>query len=129
MRAALAVAGWPASLADDLSKRPKVLPNAKAFVDAVLFSSHVDEIFVLRNGVQLLGHDDALPATFTRALQGASAHAQAKALGLRHDGEGRTNANPNPKSNPNPQPNPNPKPTPNPNRNPSPNTNQVRVRR
>jgi hypothetical protein len=72
MRAALAVAGWPASLADDLSKRPKVLPNAKALVDAVLFSSHVDEIFVLRNGVQLLGHDDALPATFTRALQGAS---------------------------------------------------------
>ena len=72
MRAALAVAGWPASLADDLSKRPKVLPNAKALADAVLFSSHVDEIFVLRNGVQLLGHDDALPATFTRALQGAS---------------------------------------------------------
>ena len=39
MRDALAVAGWPASLADDLSKRPKVLPNAKALVDAVLFSS------------------------------------------------------------------------------------------
>ena len=72
MRAALAVAGWPASLADDLSKRPKVLPNAKALVDAVLFSSHVDEIFVLPNGVQLLGHDDVLPAHFTRALQGAS---------------------------------------------------------
>ena len=72
LRAALTVAGWPASLADDLSKRPKVLPNAKALVDAVLFSSHVDEIFVLPNGVQLLGHDDVLPAHFTRALQGAS---------------------------------------------------------
>ena len=72
LRAALAVAGWPASLADDLSKRPKVLPNAAALVDAVLFSSHVDEIFVLPNGVQLLGHEDVLPAHVTRALQGAS---------------------------------------------------------
>jgi len=70
--AALAVAGWPASLAEDPSKRPKVLPNARALVDAVLFSSHVDEIFVLPNGVQLLGHDDVLPTHLTRALQGAS---------------------------------------------------------
>ena len=62
-----------------------------------------------------------------RALQGASAHAQARALGRRHDGEGRADPNPNPKPNPNPNPNHNPNPIPN--RNPFPNTNQVRVRR
>ncbi len=72
LRAALQVAGWPTSLAHDASKRPKVLKDVVALAEVVLFSSHVNEIFVLPNGVHLMGHDDVLPAYITHALQGAS---------------------------------------------------------
>jgi hypothetical protein len=72
LRAALQVAGWPTSLAHDASKRPKVLKDVVALAEVVLFSSHVNEIFVLPNGVHLMGHDKVLPAYITHALQGAS---------------------------------------------------------
>ena len=71
LREALEVAGWPASLVS-ASKRPTILPDLAALVETLLYRSHVDEVFVLPNGVDLLGHADALPEELVRAARAPS---------------------------------------------------------
>jgi len=71
LKAALEVAGWPSSLVC-ASKRPTILPDLAALVETLLYRSHVDEVFVLPNGVDLLGHADALPEELVRAARAPS---------------------------------------------------------
>ena len=67
---ALEVAGWPASLASQRDKHATIVRSVDEFERLLLFGGHLDRILVLRDGVRLLGLEQALPAEVADAAVG-----------------------------------------------------------
>ena len=69
MAEALKIAGWPSSLLTK-SKEPWIIDDPRIFTELLLYGSHIDRIIVLRDGVEKLGLDSAVPANVRSAAEG-----------------------------------------------------------
>ena len=69
--ALLQSSGWPMDLLHDETKQPKVVRSAKEFVHELYYGNHLDEIVVLKDGVQLLQQESALPHAISTAAKSA----------------------------------------------------------
>ena len=69
MSEALKIAGWPSSLLTK-SKEPWIIDDPRIFTELLLYGSHIDRIIVLRDGVEKLGLDSAVPANVRSAAEG-----------------------------------------------------------
>eukprot|EP01043_Picozoa_sp_COSAG02_P089065 COSAG02_NODE_26084_length_641_cov_1.134686_1_plen_157_part_01 len=69
--ALLQSSGWPMDLLHDEAKQPKVVGSPEEFVHQFYYGNHLDEIVVLKDGVQLLQQADALPPAIATAAKSA----------------------------------------------------------
>jgi hypothetical protein len=63
--------GWPLDLLLDPAKQPRVVGSAAELVNELLFGEHLDEIVVLKGGVELLQQQGAVPAPVLAAAEGS----------------------------------------------------------
>ena len=70
--ALLRSSGWPMDVLQDRAKQPKVVGSAEDFVRELYYGNHLDEIVVLKNGVQLLQQADAVPQAIRTAGHSAT---------------------------------------------------------
>ena len=69
--ALLQSSGWPMDLLHDEAKQPKIVGSPEEFVHQLYYGNHLDEIVVLKDGVQLLQQADALPQAIATAAKSA----------------------------------------------------------
>ena len=80
--AMLRSSGWPMDLLLDPAKQPRAVGSAEEFVHELFFGDHLDQIIVLKNGVELLQQADAVPqAILTAAASQATVRGFLGALG------------------------------------------------
>jgi hypothetical protein len=70
--AMLRSSGWPMDLLLDPAKQPRVAGSAEEFIQELFFGDHLDQIIVLKNGVDLLQQADAVPQAILTAAASQS---------------------------------------------------------
>lgn len=67
-----AQSGWPRALFDDPGKAPLVVHTREAFIEELMLGNHMDTIVVFKNGLKVLGLDDAVPDSIVSAVKRSS---------------------------------------------------------